>query len=184
VILYVVRHARTEAAHGPVGRRDVPLAGTHEAAAAAILAALAAQEAHPARVYSSPLSRCARTARLVAATLSLPCVEDPRLLEIDYGAWEGVPWDELPRAATDAWARAWETEGPPGGESAQALEARVAAWLAEVRSAETTAAALLVAHAGVVRALRVLLLPEAWPEAMATPVPHAGDAGAVAVFRA
>ena len=183
MILYVARHAPTEASSGPVGRRDVPICGTHEAAAAAIMGGLAGC-IPPARVYASPLSRCARTARLVAERLAVPAVLDERLLELDYGAWEGVPWDELPRAATDAWARTWETDGPPGGESAQALAARVAGWLEDARRAHPRSAALLVAHAGVVRALRVLLLGDSWPAAMARPVPHAGDEGAVAVFRA
>jgi alpha-ribazole phosphatase len=189
VILYAIRHARTvrpDGLEGPAGRLDVPLLGTHEAAAAAVLAALATLDAsaRPSHVWTSPLSRCARTARLVAAALDAPCLEDPRLLELSYGDWEGRAWDDLPRADCDAWVRDWEHEGPPGGESARAVERRVAAWLEQTTRLHPLPQ-LLVGHAGVIRALRVLLPPRlSWPDAMATPVPHAGDPDAMARFGA
>jgi len=188
VILYAIRHARTVPAAGPggpSGRLDVPLIGTHEAAAASVLAALAAA-VRPAHVWTSPLSRCALTARRVAQALELPLTEDPRLLELSYGDWEGRAWDELPRATCDAWMRDWEHTGPPGGESAHALERRVASWLADALRLEASAASaapLLVGHAGVIRALRVLLPPRlTWSDSMAAPVPYASDPDAMARF--
>jgi alpha-ribazole phosphatase len=197
MLLYAIRHDRTvppPGPPGPAGRLDVPLAGTHEAAAAAVLAALerasatSATSVAPAHVFTSPLSRCAGTARLVAASLHVPLTEDPRLLEISYGDFEGRAWDDLPRAACDAWMRHWEHEGPPGGgESAVALAGRVAAWLDDTRrrAPSPPSAALLVGHAGVIRALRTLLPPRlTWPDAMATSVPYASEPDAMAVFRA
>lgn len=208
MILYAIRHDRTAlppGPGGPTGRLDVPLVGTHEAAAACVLAALATSATsatfatferggRPSHVWTSPLSRCALTARLVADALGVPCMEDPRLLELSYGDWEGRAWDELPRAACDAWMRDWQEEGPPGGDSAHALERRVASWLEELgrRGQDPSlacAAQLLVGHAGVIRALRVLLRQPAapaitWPDAMAAPVPYASDPDAMAVFEA
>jgi alpha-ribazole phosphatase len=180
VILYVLRHAATVAAEGLIGRTDVALAGSQEAAADAAIAAL--QGVTIERVWSSPLSRCAGTAGQLAARLGIAQGMDERLLEISHGAWEGTSFAELERrdaAAYAAWMRDWEDTGPPGGESARALERRVASWLAELPSAPQ----LLIAHAGVVRALRVLVLGEAWPAAMRAPVPHLGTAGALACFR-
>jgi alpha-ribazole phosphatase len=201
MILYAIRHDRTvppPGRPGPAGRLDVPLVGTHEAAAAAVLAALercAAPSERPSHVWTSPLSRCALTARLVSRSLDVPLIEDPRLLELDYGAWEGRAWDDLPRAASDAWMQNWEHEGPPGGgESALALAGRVAAWLddpprhlpgASLTASHLPGVHLLVGHAGVIRALRTLLPPRiSWPDAMATPVPFASDPDAMTVFRA
>jgi alpha-ribazole phosphatase len=166
-VIFAFRHGPTVASAGAVGQLDVPLAGTAEAAAEAIVAQL---DSPIHRVHSSPLRRCADTARLVAARLDLPHTIDPRLLEIHLGEFQGRAWDELRgHPGHDAYMRAWETEGPPGGESAHQVSARVAAWLDELAHAENH---LLVAHAGVVRALRVLRLEQSWPVAMGSPVDH------------
>lgn len=179
VTVLAVRHARTVASDGPVGRRDVALAGSAAEAARAIVEALEAREIDA--VWTSPLERCMATARLVAATLARPLCVDPRLLEIDLGAWDGRSWADIEREEPDAWAawlRDWQRAGPPGGESAEQVAARVEAWLAEREGR-----LLLVAHAGVVRALRVLCSPSSWPEAMATAVPHAGEPDALLELR-
>jgi alpha-ribazole phosphatase len=172
VTILAVRHAPTVAADGPVGRLDVALAGTHAAAADAILAALAADGAPPpAHVWTSPLDRCAGTARLVADRLGLPLTVDDRLLEIDHGAFAGRSFAALAGdPAYRRWLEAWQTEGPPGGESAEAVAARVAGW----RATLDHAVHLVVAHAGVVRALHVTVGGLSWPAAMAAPVPHLG----------
>jgi alpha-ribazole phosphatase len=65
--------------------------------------------------------------------------------------------------------RNWRTAAPPQGESTPALEARVRRWLGGLdRDAEHA----LVAHAGVVRAIDVILRGRDWDDVMATPVPH------------
>lgn len=123
-------------------------------------------------VWTSPLSRCAELAHALAAALGAPVRTDPRLLEISYGRWEGRTWVDLERddaAALDAWMRSWETRGPPGGESAQEVQRRVSRWLAEL---STDHDHLLIAHAGVVRALGVLIDARTWPEVMQMPVVH------------
>lgn len=62
----------------------------------------------------------------------------------------------------------WERVGPPGGESAGDLERRVSAWCTGL----TQGVHLLVAHAGVVRALRVIVNRTRWAHAMTQAVPH------------
>ncbi|MCP1344391.1 histidine phosphatase family protein, partial [Halomonas sp. FL8] len=81
-------------------------------------------------VYCSDLQRCRQT----LTGLGLPNdrgVEtrfDARLRELDFGAYEGLRYDDLKH---DAGYRAWiDSQGelaPPGGESAAAFHARVAA---------------------------------------------------------
>ena len=41
-------------------------------------------------IYVSPLIRSRETGELVADATSLPVTSDPRLIEIDFGAWEGL----------------------------------------------------------------------------------------------
>lgn len=88
------------------------------------------------------------------------------------GVFSGRTWTALETEAPielDRWMTHWKQEGPPGGEGAEAVERRVRAWLAERTEA---ADELLLAHAGVVRALHVIVRQSPWDQAMQTPVPH------------
>lgn len=64
-------------------------------------------------LWTSPLRRC----RELAAALHPAPREDGRLMEMDFGAWEGLAWDAIPRAELDAWAADVAGFAPPGGES-------------------------------------------------------------------
>jgi probable phosphoglycerate mutase len=46
-------------------------------------------------VYSSPLERCLQTAEPVAAALGQQVQQEPGLLEVDYGQWQGGDLKEL-----------------------------------------------------------------------------------------
>ncbi|WP_299134693.1 histidine phosphatase family protein [uncultured Amaricoccus sp.] len=139
------------------GRSDLALGPDFEAAANAALAALPAV----ARVVTSPLGRCRRLAERVAAARSLPLAEDARLIEFDFGAWEGRRWTDLPRNELDAWAADFRNARPHGGESVAMLAARVEAALAEAPAGEPPL--LWVTHAGVARAAcGALGIAEGW----------------------
>ena len=99
-------------------------------------------------VISSPLSRARRLAEALSPSVHI----DPRLREIDFGAWEGCRWDAIARPEIDAWASDVLGFIPPGGESVAMLHARAVDFAAELG---TTAHAhvALVSHAGVLRAL-------------------------------
>jgi alpha-ribazole phosphatase len=97
-------------------------------------------------VYSSPLRRALRLARELSPPA--PVRVDPRLSEIDFGAWEGRRWDDIAREEIDAWAADVYGFTPPGGESVAALHAR-ALDFATALSGD----AAIVTHAGVMRAL-------------------------------
>ena len=71
-------------------------------------------------VFSSPLQR----ARLLAEALDPETRIDERLSEMDFGEWEGQPWDAIDRDALDAWAADTLHYTPPGGESVAGLQHR------------------------------------------------------------
>jgi alpha-ribazole phosphatase len=167
---------------GPVGRQDVPLVAPPDLAAAALCDLVATAGARPLALHTSPLARCAAPARLAAARLDLPLLEDARLLEIDMGRWTGRAWTDIEReepAAVAAWMEHWEHAGPPAGESAADVAARVRAWLTTLAPGTH----VVITHAGVVRALRVVCEGVAWPDAMRAPVPHLGEPDALHTFR-
>ena len=80
---------------------------------------------------------------------------DLRLLELDFGAWEGSAWNLVPRDALDAWAADPLGFAAPGGESGAALVARVSAFAEDLRSDGRDCA--VVSHGGPLKVLRALL---------------------------
>lgn len=164
--LWAVRHAPVRVAGVCYGRAEVEPAMTSEDAAARILALCPIGQ-----VWSSPSARCREPATLVAAALGAPLTVDERLYELDFGAWEGRSWDALAledAAALRRWTDDWLRVAPPGGEDVGRLERRVRAWWGAL---DRGRAHLLVGHAGVIRALKVIA-GASWPAAMATPIPH------------
>ena len=53
------------------------------------------------RIISSPLERAHETARLIIGERSLDIESDERLIEFDYGAWEGMTTDEVAHKMPD-----------------------------------------------------------------------------------
>lgn len=156
--LILLRHTRPAVAEGTCyGRTDLDLAADFPAESARI----ASELPDITRILSSPLSRCLRLARAIGAARDLPVTPDPRLIEMDFGTWEGRPWSAIPRPEIDAWRDDFLAARPHGGESVQALAARVADALAE--AATGTVPVLIVTHAGVIKAaLAAQGIPDAW----------------------
>jgi alpha-ribazole phosphatase len=84
-------------------------------------------------------------------------VTDPRIREMDFGDWEQVAWDAVPRAAFDTWMADFASHRFGGAESVEQLIERVADALDATRAAVGgDGAALWVTHAGVIRAAQFL----------------------------
>ncbi len=115
-------------------------------------------------IYASDLKRAFETATIVAEPHGLGVRSDPRLREFDFGAWEGLTWDEIvaTRPHLRESARTAATRYvPEGGETFEAVRERVASFLAEVtKEARSDRRVAVVAHAGPLHAaLAALGLP-------------------------
>jgi broad specificity phosphatase PhoE len=85
---------------------------------------------HFDRIITSPLFRARETAEIVGAGARVEA--DPRLKEMDYGAWEGLTYaqiDERDREARREWELAPDRLACPGGESGNDVAERVRAFL-------------------------------------------------------
>ncbi len=163
--MILLRHPATNAAAGVCyGRSEVGLGSW---AAAEVAGALAATP-RVRRVVASPARRCRSLAAALAERDGLELDVDARLHELDFGAWEGRRWRDIPRAESDAWAADPWRVAPPGGETFAELHQRVAAALDDVEDS-----AALVTHAGPIRAARMILDGAAFEAVFAEPVPHA-----------
>ncbi len=130
------------------GRLDVALAAPAAEGARAMIAAAGDPIE---RILTSPLGRAQDVAREVAQQTGAPLHADDRLMEMDFGAWEGVAWAAIPRAEIDAWAADPLHYKPGGGEAVADVLRRVRrAWSGIASAAETT---LVVTHAGPIRCL-------------------------------
>ncbi len=147
-----VRHGQTDAnaAGLLLGRTDPDLNATGVAQAGAIAARVAAFG--PERVLTSPLARCAQTAAVIAEACGIATVgTEPRLVEVDYGEYDGLPFADLPR---DLVVR-WRTEAdfaPPGGESLAEVGVRVAGFATEVLADLGRAPVVAVSHVSPIKA--------------------------------
>ncbi|WP_428484815.1 alpha-ribazole phosphatase family protein [Rhodopila sp.] len=108
------------------------------------------------RVWTSPARRCRGLAEAVALALSVPLTVDPRLQELDFGEWEGRPWDTIARADLDRWAASPLHFRSPGGESGVQLIDRVGDVQAELSRHRQDC--VIVSHGGPLRVLAALLL--------------------------
>jgi len=173
--LWLVRHARPLAAPGLCyGRLDVP--ADTQASRAAAQALARALPPGVAAVRHSPLQRCELLAlELRALRADLASNPDPRILEMDFGGWEGRAWNALPQADIAAWAADLGSRAPGGGEPLAAMLARVAQALCDAAASARPQGGdvVWITHAGVARCVQWLQAHGAarapqsheWPEA-------------------
>lgn len=164
--LVLIRHAHPAVDDGVCyGRLDLPLTEPMSPPADAILiaasaAALANGVPPPKRIVCSPAQRAHVTAQRIAqacmgpaGTTALTIDKDARLLELDFGAWEGQRWDAVPRVELDRWAADMMDARPHGGESARSAYARVAEWADSLQVSASEPCLWVVGHAGPTRML-------------------------------
>ena len=148
--IYLVRHPPPIATEGLCyGRLEVAVTAQATAAAAeAVSGQIPGETLEVARIYCSPSARCVEVARRIASPREPTPAED--LMEMNFGRWQGLTWDAVPREEIDAWAKDVWRYRPGGGESAEMVAARWQRWLSEVCSIGGSIVA--VTHAGVIRA--------------------------------
>lgn len=152
-MIYLIRHSLPAVEVGTCyGRLDVPLAESSTAEIKLAISSLPSMQI----IYSSPSRRCRTLAEAIAKRDRVSVRMDPRLHELDFGAWEGRRWDDVPQAEIDAWAsNIWAV--PPGaGESLRSLWTRIEDFRRielEPATRGGRSATLIVSHQGPLRVL-------------------------------
>lgn len=174
--IYYIRHGQTDwnAARKVQGQTDIPLNETGHGQARAIGAAIAKVVPNPSHLkfFASPLIRVRQTMGHVLDAYGLEnskVTYDARLSEVSFGDKEGWTWPELnamgvePRVDPEAYFH-WQ---PENGESYADAAKRVKSWLDDLEQP-----ALVVAHGGISRILRGIILGQTGAEYIGLRVPQ------------
>ena len=150
MIIYAARHGQTQwnAQNRICGRTDLPLTEVGLAQAAQLAEKSVGHGID--LIIASPMLRAQQTAKAVAERLRVPMQTDARLIEQDYGIYEGM--DRSTQAFLDN-KRQFATRHP-GGESAMQLAYRVYSLLEDIKAKYADKTVLLVCHGGIMRVIR------------------------------
>lgn len=153
MIVYIVRHTSVvwDGHYICYGNTDVDVRETFEQEAAVTKQRLEGLSFDA--VFTSPLQR----AEKLATYCGYPdAVRDARLKEMNFGSWEGRPWDEIiVGQTTEEFFLEYIHRPTPGGESQQMQYERVRDFILE-KKAMGYGCILVFCHGGVINCVRTL----------------------------
>jgi broad specificity phosphatase PhoE len=154
----LVRHGQTErSSRGAYsGQLDVPLTSLGREQAQRCAERLAGTDVDA--LYTSPLVRALQTAQAIAHATSVSLTIDDRLIEVDYGPFEGLDRE----SARETFGQAFDDwRGDPFGSPVEGMEPLPAALRrASAATADALAASdhpVLVGHQGILRIVLIAL---------------------------
>jgi len=165
-MIYVIRHGETEKnrAYALQGRSDLPLneKGREQAAdAGKRIRALGIEFSH---VFSSPLIRAVETARLIAPDTGI--ITDDRLIEMDYGPYEGADMNHLPPEVLFFFKDFVNNPAPQGMEQLSDVVKRTGSFIEDIKDLEGDI--LISTHAIAMKGILEYLTPGSkgsyWPK--------------------
>lgn len=148
---FLVRHGETDWNRSDRfrGRSDIGLTEQGRWQAEQVAARLATRYGPVAAIYSSPLPRALQTAEPIAAAHHLIPQAEADLLDIDYGAWEGLSAKEAEEKYPDLYAAWLERPGRvrfPAGESTRQVRVRIESLLNRLNQDHYGENVVLVSH--------------------------------------
>ncbi len=157
-MIYIIRHGQTELnkAHALQGRSDLPLNEN------------GVREAEEARkwfedngieisyIFSSPLERAMKTAEIAAPGAEMNT--DDRLLEMDYGPYEGMDLRDPAPEVTEFFRDFVNNPAPEGMEQLSDVVKRTGGFIEEIRSLEGNI--LVSTHAIAMKGILEYLTPD------------------------
>ena len=112
-----------------------------------------------AAVVSSPLERCRQTATAVAHLHSVDVDVDPAFVELDFGDWTGLSFDELEQDPRfEPWNSRRSLNRPPNGESLGEAQMRAVRGLESLMKRFPDQTVAVVSHSDIIKALAAHIL--------------------------
>jgi alpha-ribazole phosphatase len=129
-------------------------------------------------VITSPSIRCRGLAQAIGQRDQIEVQTDERLLELDFGTWEGQPWCDIPRACIDQWSSDMVDYAPGNGESLRMLWTRVGELRADLIEGSSGKGSfgnvVIVSHHGPIRALAAQILGQPMQAMFSYEIPWGG----------
>ncbi len=160
-MIYIIRHGQTILNKAKVlqGRSDHPLNDDGMAEAKAAGQWFREQGITFSRVWSSPLVRAVQTA-VLAAGEKVPIQTDERLLEMDYGPYEGTGLTAPPPEIVTFFSDFVHNPAPEGMEQLADVVKRAGLFMEEVRESVPEGNILISTHAILMKGILEYLTPE------------------------
>lgn len=155
-MIYIIRHGQTELNSRKVlqGRSDYPL--NENGITQANEAAAKLNGVPFCAVYSSPLSRAIQTAKIIVPGVE-PTIDD-RLIEMEYGPYEGMGLDELAPEVITFFSDFVHNPAPEGMEQLSSVVQRTGAFLEDC--CRTGGSILVSTHAVAMKGILEYLTPD------------------------
>ena len=156
-MIYVIRHGQTSLnrARALQGRSDAPLNEKGEEQARKAGSLMAERGIVFSHVFSSPLQRAVQTAELVAPGVPVQC--DERLIEMDYGPYEGIDLTSPPPEIVTFFNDFVHNPAPEGMEQLTDVVSRTGAFVEELKGFEGDV--LISTHAIAMKGILEYLTP-------------------------
>ncbi len=148
-----VRHAPPDGEGLFLGQSDVPLSTRGRRQLPRLVEKISRYQVQA--IYSSDLRRALATAAAISRKLGMKVQRRPGLREIHFGAWEGLTWKQITERFPEAacgWMENFPRQPIPQGEEFRRFKARVRRELRRMVTANSGGCAIVVTHAGVIRA--------------------------------
>jgi len=149
--VYLIRHTKVSVEQGVCyGQKDVDLAESYPEELETVKEKL--KNIDFDTVFTSPLSRAKRLATDICG--DNPVIDD-RLMELNFGDWEGKVWDEIKDPLLPAWMEDFVNKKCSNGESFIMLRDRILEFWNEVKLMDCTNVAIFT-HGGVIRTINAI----------------------------
>ena len=161
-VIYIIRHGRTEANRQYIlqSRVDNPLSEEGILQAERARDWFSEEGISISAIYSSPLIRALKTGQIVAGDL-VPVTLDDRLLEMDYGPYEGIDLKSPPPEIKNWFGDFVHHPAPEGIESLSSVVGRAGSFLEDLRKKDPSGNILIATHAIAMKGFLEYLTPEA-----------------------
>lgn len=158
--LYIWRHPKPLAANGIcLGHTDMGVDRRKIRRLANQIQRFARLHQLPKVIWVSPLQRSLKVGQILAQR-GFQCHIASELAELDFGVWDGRPWEQIDKQEIDDWCNDFVHFTPDNGESLQQLFTRVESWLneriAEQSNLSINTPILAVGHAGWINAAKMI----------------------------
>ncbi|WP_313153046.1 histidine phosphatase family protein [Lacrimispora sp.] len=133
--IYLIRHGQTDwNIQGRIqGSHDIPLNETGRSQAELLAKGM---DSRPVtRIFCSTLTRAMETAERISSRQKVEIYSMPQLIEVEFGKWEGMTWDEIMEAYPKEyklWTLSPDEASPPGGETQDQVISRCVLAVGEI----------------------------------------------------